>query len=187
MEMEDKHTKMQANYIEARVAGNSPPKSKEIAGYSPSLAVSRIETPKVHSAIITALNKQGLTDKWLAKEIKKGAKKAWDEGSVVGTDKESGKPIYAPNFLAHSRYLDKVSDMRGYGKPGVAVQVNNTQVNNAASELGLDQLDAREVAGFINAVRDALHKAESSGVYEAEVVPEDVQTHPGVVQPPPQI
>ncbi len=182
----EEHTQKQTDYIDARVAGNSPPKSKEIAGYAPSLAVTRIETPNVHAAIITALNKQGLTDKWLAREIKKGAKKAWDEGSVIGKDADD-KPIYAPNFAAHCRYLDKVTDMRGYGKPAVAVQVNtNTQIN-ASTELGLDQLDAGEVTGLIGAIRDALHKAESAGVHEAEIVPEDVQTHPGVVQPPPQV
>lgn len=187
MDLKDKFSEKQTQYMDARIAGNSPVESKKMAQYAPTLSVSRIETPGMHKEIIKALDKQGLTDKWLAREIKKGATTAWGKGTVVGTNKETGEPIYAPNFAAHSRYLDKVSDMRGYGKPSVAVQVNtNTQIN-ASAELGLDQLDSRAVESLIGAVRDAISKTESTDIHEAEVVPDDVPAHPGVVQTPPQV
>ncbi len=162
--------KMQ-KYVAARLEGKPLQQCKITAGYNPAIESGRIERPggAVWMAIRKALDAKGLSDDWLADELKAGVERS-KEG-ITRFNPKTGEEIKDPDLAAHERYLGRICKLKGYERePNTGTQVA-VQINNQFA--GVEKLAEGEAEILINALRAEIMSRESADVLEASLGNED--------------
>lgn len=173
-------TELQKRYIVARTQGKSMRESVRIAGYGNTNPCA-IERPGgvVWQAIRTAIEKQGMSDDWLAEELRKSVDRA--DTAITRFNPKTGDCIQDPDLGAKDKLLGKIAKLKGYERehtnPQVAIQINNNQAG------GFEGVTDREAESLINAIRAEIGARESADVLEASVEDADSPAHNDVGGP----
>ena len=174
-------TEKQSKYVAARLAGKPVDTCKIEAGYYPTQASGRIEKPggNVWLAIRKALSKQGLSDNFIAKELRAGIERS--KTAITRFNPKTGEAVKDPDLAALDRYLGRICKLKGYERepnitPQVAVQINQQFP-------GVENINIGTVEKLVDAIEAEIKSRESADVLEADIGNTDAAACPDLDKP----
>jgi hypothetical protein len=105
--MKERYTEKQKKYIQGVLVGKSRGESLVTAGYGKTITPGQVETVKVKQGIVELLNRAGLSDKALVKDLKEGLKEA---NKFYGN---GDNMVERPDYAIRHKYLETALKLSG--------------------------------------------------------------------------